>query len=210
MGLQRTTGPAIEPLSTAQAKLHLRLDSDQTEEDGLVAAYVGACRAHLEDRTRRAWMTQTWTWTLDRFPCDARDWQRGSHVPWTFTDRPLELPRPPLQSVTSLRYIDLGGTQQTLDPSAYTVDTTSEPGRIVPAYGTTWPSTRDVPNAVEVVFVAGYAEADQVPLPLLQALRLLVGQWFEEREAVITGTIATELPNGVRSLISPYVVPMFA
>jgi uncharacterized phiE125 gp8 family phage protein len=105
----------------------------------------------VESGTNRVLLTQTWDYTLDRFPC-AGD-RRGT----------LWLPYPPLSSVTSVKYIDMGGTLQTMSSADYVVDTSGVKGRITLAYQKYWPLTRDVASAVTVRFVAGYGDASQVP-----------------------------------------------
>jgi len=100
--------------------------------------------------------------------------------PW----RRIELPMPPLQSVTSLKYIDDAGVEQTMPTADYVVDAQHMIGRIRPAHGTQWPSTLDDEGAVRITFVAGYGAAGAVPQPIKQAILLLVGHWWINREAV--------------------------
>ncbi|MEO1063742.1 MAG: hypothetical protein AAFZ07_20180 [Actinomycetota bacterium] len=158
VGLVRTSDPAVEPLSTDEARAHLHVDHGH--ENTLLDAYVAAARQEAERVSWRALITQTWQLTLDRFP--------GSRAA-------IRLPRPPLQSVTSVVYTDEGGSQQTLATSQYDVDTAGEPGRIVPAFDRCWPSTRRVANAVVITYVAGYGDsAADVPQAIRHWLRLFV------------------------------------
>jgi len=130
--------------------------------------------------------TATWTLKLDSFP------------PADY----IELPRPPLATVTSVKYYDLAGTQQTFSSGKYTVDTHSEPGRVVLNYGESWPSIRSQSQAVEVIYTAGYGADDtSVPEALQCALRLLVGHFNENREAVLTGTISKTVELAVDALL---------
>src|SRR5690554_6904374 len=128
--LVRVTQPAEEPVTLVEAKTHLRVDA--TDEDALISSLIASAREHVEAFQLRALVTQTWRLSLDRFP-------RG---------RVIRLPRPPLQSVTSITYTDPGGAQQTLSNTLYDVDTDSEPGRIVLKDDADWPDTADVPRAV--------------------------------------------------------------
>lgn len=108
---------------------------------------------------------------------------------------PLLLPRPPLQGVEAVTYTDGAGTEQTLDPSAYVVDTASEPGRITPV--STWPAGTDV----RIRYTAGYGDnEDNVPQRYRQGIRLLVGHWYANRESVVIGTIATSVPHAADAL----------
>ena len=189
MGLVRTVAPAAEPVSLAEAKAQCRIDS--TDENDLLTALIAAARTHLEEILWRACVTQTWRLTLLGFP---------------ICGGPLFAPRCPLQSVTSIAYLDAAGESRTLDAGDYVVDEAAEPGTIEPAYGLSWPVTRDHPAAVTVTFVAGFGDADDVPADLRHAMKLLIGHFNENREAVVTGTIATELPLAVRALVAPWIV----
>ena len=140
------TAPTEMAVSLADAKLNLRIESDDTSLDALIAAWIEGITGHAEHYMGRAIINQTWRVTLDRFP-DA-----------------VKLTMPPLVSVSHLKYYDLDNVQQTLDPQDYTVDSESEPGYIVPAPDVTWPDAYDKINAVEVQFVCGYGvDSDSTP-----------------------------------------------
>lgn len=136
----------------------------------------------------RCLLTQSWILTLDHcFPPI------------------INIALPPIQDVDSVKYYDSDGTLQTLSPSLYRVSGTgSWLTEIAPAYGETWPSVRWQPSTIEVEFAAGHGdELADVPAPILQAIRELVGHWFENRAAV-ERTAFVEIPFGVKSLIAPY------
>ena len=136
MGLVLVTAPATEPVTLVEAKDHLRLEI--SDDDTLVTSLIVSAREFAEQETHRQLVTATWKLTLNSFPSEIR------------------LPLPPLQSVSSLKYLDTDGTQQTLASSNYDVDTDSEPGRICLAYGKSWPSIRSVKNSIEVEFICGF------------------------------------------------------
>ncbi|MCB0190639.1 MAG: head-tail connector protein [Anaerolineae bacterium] len=184
MILKRTVEPAAEPLSVSALKNHLRVDL--SDDDELIAAYLEAARDYVEKTTRRSLVTQTWRLSLDGWPaCDE-----------------IILPRPPLQSVTSIVYYDSEGASNTLASSAYDVDIDSEPGRVVLKHGESWPSTTLRPmNPVQVTYVAGYGLAADVPSYLVHLIRLLVSHWYENREPVVVGSIVGNIPLAVDSLI---------
>lgn len=184
MGLKLITAPSVEPITLEEARQHLRVTS--TSEDALILALVTTARLHAEEISERAFVTQTWDYSLDAFPAGI-----------------FELPKAPLQSVTSVTYLDTDGASQTLDSSLYKVDAVSDPGRIAPAYGEVWPSTRDEPNAVTVRFVAGYGLAAAVPRPLKQAMLLILGHLYMNREDTVEGNVYA-LPAGSRALLSTY------
>lgn len=161
---RRTTAPTAEPLNVSQALAHLRLDDDASID--YVTALITVARQQVEDRTERTLMPSTWTLKLDAFPAD------GAAV---------ELLRPPIVGVTSVAYLDAAGASQTLDPSAYVVDTASEPGRLMPVAGV-WPATQNQINAVTIVYTAGYANAAAVPAPVKQWMLLAIGDVYELRQ----------------------------
>lgn len=189
MGLVRIAGPTIEPISLEEAKAHLRVD--HVQEDGLIGSLIIAAREYVEQFTRRALIEQQWRLTLDAFPT-----RRGAIV----------LAMPPLVSVDAVKYLDLEGAEGTLvENTDYLVDDDSQPGRILPAWEVAWPETRGVPNAVTVEFTAGYGQtAEAVPQGIKQAMLLMLGHWYLNREAVVTGTIATEIPISAEALCWQY------
>lgn len=209
MGLSLTTAPDLEPLTLDEAKTHLRVDAGDTSQDALISALIQAARESVESFTRRALVTQTWTMTLDRFPV------RSAMVPSTsgasvyattsgqasgITGAVIRLPYPPLQSVTSITYVDANGATQTLATAEYVVQTDTLPGQIALAYGKYWPTTRSQENAVTITYVAGYGAPSSVPARLRAAMLLILADLYERREATITGTIVAENP-AVQSLL---------
>jgi len=176
-----TTAPASEPITTAEAKSQLRIDS--SDEDTLVDNYITVARQTLETLMRRAFVTQTITLKYDSFPSRIR------------------LPRPPSTSVTSITYVDTDGATQTWDSANYVLDSQVEPASIQPAYDVDYPNTRTQPNAVTVTYVAGYGSASDVPESIKLAVRLLVGTYYENREATSAQKV-TELPLGVQMLVA--------
>lgn len=189
MALTLVTAPTSDPVSLAEVKEHLRITS--TDEDALITSLVGSAKESGETITGRALITQTWDLSLDSFP------------------QVIDIPKPPLQSVTSITYIDTDGATQTLASTEYTVDTKTEPGRIVPAYGKSWPSTRDIVNAVTVRFVAGYGNATAVPKSLKQAMLMHIEHMFGNRGTVAIGNIVNEIPLTMQSLYSMHRVYRF-
>lgn len=191
MGLELITAPTSEPVSLVEAKAQCRIDI--ADEDGLIAGYILAARQAAEDFTRRKLATQTWDYTID------------SHWPTEKINgfwRPrIILPLPPLQSVTHIKYFDTNGVEQTLDTNQYRVDRTSYEGRIDAAYGVTWPSVCDQMATITVRMVVGYSA---IPEPVRQAILLTIAHFDKNREAVVTGTIATEIPMAAQALLFPY------
>jgi uncharacterized phiE125 gp8 family phage protein len=190
MGRTLVDAPAVEPVTKTEAKAQLRIT--HSDEDTIIDGLITAARHYSENYCQRVFITQTWDLFLDCFPAE------------------IEIPFPPLQSVTHIKYIDTDGNEQTLSASNYTVDSSSFIGRIVPAYGESWPSIRYVPNAVNVRFVAGYGDAaSDVPETIKLAMKMLIAHWYENRETVKVGTITKAIEFSYEALLDPYRVITF-
>ncbi len=186
------SGPVAAAVSTTDAKLHLRVD--HSDEDAYIDALVTAATNHAQAITSRAFITQTLALYLDSFPL------RGE----------IELYRPPLQSVTSVAYIDQDGSSQTFSSSNYWADANSTPGRIVLDDTASWPSTDTRPNAVTVTYVAGYGDdATDIPEDILQAIYLIVGEWYRNRENS-TSVKLTDIPMAADRLLCQHRAAFFA
>lgn len=115
----------------------------------------------------------------------------------------IELPNPPLQSVSSIQYLDTSGTLQTLAPTEYEVDIHGVKGSVQEAYGKTWPSVREQVNSIIITFACGYSDETAVPEPIKIAMYLLIAHWYENRQAITLSNMK-ETPLGVKSLLWPY------
>ena len=188
--LTLVTEPTEEPVSVAEAKIHLRITN--SAEDTSIGSLITASRQVAENATRRVFVTQTWEGRLDRFPR---------------YDKGFEVPKPPLRSVSKIEYVDDDGVTQTLPSSDYQVDVHSLQGRVAPAFDKSWPTTRDdTLNAVIVTFEAGYGAAAAVPQAIKQAMLLHIGTLYEHREDTVIGLNAVPLPLAASRLLSPYIV----
>lgn len=194
MTLVLITAPTVEPVTLAEAKLHSRIDV--TDDDALVTAQIVAARMYCEQWTRLALVTQTWEAVLN-------DWPLG---------REYVLPLAPLASVVSVKYTNDAGVEATMAATDYLVDTARKPGRMVLRTAASWPSvTLQEASGIKIRFTAGYgATAAAVPQPLRQGMLLLIGTWYENREAMafVVG-MPTEIPHTVQALWRPYQVARF-
>lgn len=181
MNVVLVTPPAVEPVSLDEVKLHC--DIVRTDQDAILAMYVAAARRAAELYQRRALITSTWDATFD--VCDVR--------------LGIRLPKAPLQSVVFVTYRDQSGNVQTLDPSNYQV-VTGTPGGVF-RVGVGWPSLSAGPGALTIRFVAGYPSPADVPQSTKLAILLLVGHWYEHREAASEVQGVDEMPLGVRFLL---------
>lgn len=216
--IQRTIDAVSEPVGLSELKDHLRVAD--TNSDAYITSLINPARVLLEEWTGRQFLTATWVMAIDFFP-----WQFGSNARFSapllqlqggplaasptfpgfgnffdvFDRQMIRLPRPPLQSVTSVAYIDTNGQQQTLDSSLYLVDSISEPARLSPAYGQVWPAAQAQINAVTITFVAGWTTGT-MPNTVKHAMKLLVNHWYEHREAMATQELKT-YPLAIQSLV---------
>jgi uncharacterized phiE125 gp8 family phage protein len=157
-----TTAVETEPVSLAEARLHIKADSDNTAEDSLISIWITAARELAEHYTGRALAPQTIETALDYFPVREDD--------------TIILPMAPVASITSVKYTDGDGTVQTITGSAYALSPFGESNRLAPTWGNYWPTPRDIPDAVKIVAVHGYTTA---PKAVKSALLLMVG-WMNE------------------------------
>lgn len=178
--LTKITDASVEPLTLAEAKIHLRVTG--TDEDAYITALITAARMDCESRLQRTLIETVWRMTLDEFPDE------------------ILLPMPAALAISSVSYTDTAGVDQTLSGSLYALDTVSEPAWLVPAFDTSWPETRDQVNAVRVTYTAGYlaggtdaAKRAAVPMPLKQWMYLAIGQMYAHRERTITGAVVNEM-----------------
>lgn len=179
------TPPAAEPVSLAEAKVHLRVENDA--DDALIGATISAARLFVEQATRRVLIAQGWRIWRDTWP----------------ESRLIEIPLAPLIAVDAVSVIDDAGAETELDAGLFEVDTFSIPGRVhligsVPAPGTKL-------NGIVIDVTAGHGtDAEAVPTPLRQAILQLVAHWYENRSAVAYDRAQGIAPLGVDALIAPY------
>ena len=186
MSLNQTSAPATEPITTAEAKTHLRIDT--SDDDTYIDTLVAAARRWAETFTERAFVTQTWVWKLDAFP------NNGD---------PFRVPYPPLSSVTSITYLDVDGDSQTLETSVHEVDIATQPGRIALKWDQVWPIVRsgNVIDVVTMTFVAGYGDASDVPDEIKHAIKIVTAHLYVNREPVVVGAPIANVPLSAEELL---------
>lgn len=159
--LKLVTPPSVEPVTLAEVKAHCVIGHD--EDDTLLGILISAARQHGESLTSRSWAEKTLEVVLDSFP--------SGHI---------ELPASPITAVTSIKYLDADGVEQTMPEADYTVDADSLVGRVV---ADEWPETADRINAVRVRYTAGW-DYGALPPALKQWLLIRVATLYEHREAL--------------------------
>ncbi len=170
-----------EPVSLPLAKQHCRVLAN--DEDTLIAGYIKAAREWVEEYSGRVLVQREITETVDAF---------GSY---------LEISARPIVSVDSIEYIDTDGAPQPF--TDFTANIARHPLRIFPTGS--WP-TLGTNGYATVTYTAGYGEGE-APQPLAQAMLLLVGHWYSNRDA--GGDVTSEIALGVTSLCDRY-RPLFA
>lgn len=177
MSLRRIVDATVEPLTLAEAKAHLRYVT--ADNDAYITEMITETRRTCEDRIQRTLLQTDWLLTLDAFPCA------------------IPLRMPPVMSVVSVQYVDVNGATQLLGGTEYQVDTESEPGWIVPAFGKTWPTTREQINSVSVTYRCGYGvSANLVPGPIRRWIKLAMGTMDVNRESELIGRSLVTVPLG--------------
>jgi uncharacterized phiE125 gp8 family phage protein len=174
---------ATEPVTLAEFKIHLKLGAE-TVEDSLLEGLIRSAREWCEAYTRRALATQTLELLMDHFPPHG-----------------IVLPKPPLQSVTSIKYKDYAGIETTLASSAYITDSDSDVARIVPAYGTYWPAFVAYPiNPIRIRFVSGYTD---LPRSIKEAIILKASLGYLNRDLAVAAETESTM-DAIYSLLGAY------
>jgi len=180
----RTAAPAESILTTAEARAHLRVTS--SDEDTYISSLIAAAEAYLDGYSGilgRALVTQTWSQSFDGFPACGE----------------LRLPLGNVQSVSSVSYYDESNNAQTF--SSYSVVTDARGPKLALDADASWPGTYNRPDAVTVTWVCGYGDASDIPEAIIHAAKLLIGQWFDHREA---GGEEGEASFAVSALLKPF------
>lgn len=198
--LTLTSAPAAEPVSLAEVKAQARIDS--SDEDALLEGYLTAARQMVEEHLRRSLITQTWKLTLDPLSCGWAD-----NLPAGTYDLPvsalsgglprrIDLPKGPVQSVTSVTTYNSSGTSAVFSSSNYYLD--SAGARLVLYDTASWPSDLRPAAACEIVYVAGYgSDGSAVPQPVRTAITQSAQRMYDER-------LTCDMPPTCERLLRPY------
>lgn len=183
--------PDDEPITVAQARVHLRVAADAVDDVRWIRDNLPRVRQECEQYLERALAKQTLAVAAP---------QLG----------PVTLPMGPVRSVSGIKYTDPAGVEQPLVAGVWTLDTWFDPACVYAVQGATWPSAQSGPSPMRVTYLTGYrapsesGDHELIPGPCVNAMLLLLGHRFENREAVIVGTSAIDLPLGVQHLLNPY------
>jgi len=183
------TAATSEPIALSEAKLFLKVDT--SDDDALIGTIISSAREYVENFTGYQLLSATYTQYLDKFPNK---------------NTAIELLMNPVSAVTHVKYYDSNNTLQTWNTSNYDTDLKGKPARITLANDATFPTVYDRTNAVEIKFVAGYASTSATGFPkqLLNAMYLIIGHLYENRQDVIVGSIVSEMKKGADSILRQY------
>lgn len=208
---------AVPVVTTADMKLHLRVDD--SDDDAVIAAKVLASTGLLQQTYGMQFINATYKMYLDGFPWATIAGNTSPPFPTNvrmgypypafngaFSGMlygEIRLPRSPASSITTIKYYDVSGTQQTMSSTVYQTDFVSQPARVLPAYNQAWPATQwPRLNAVEITFVAGYgAAASSVSYQVIEAVKMLAAHWYENREATTEDMKQSPIWCGVEALM---------
>lgn len=190
MGLLRTVEPAALPVALADAKKQCEISASDTTHDSHITRLIKAATADVERHARRALITQTWRLSLNDWPI-GKVHQRNRYA--GYNARVL-IPRPPLQSVSSITYVNDGGVVTTLAVDKYQVTAGASPGYVEPSFGEVWPVVRpETVEPIKITFVAGFGDTESsVPEQFKNLVFELVAFRFMNR-----GDAETDIPKHV-------------
>ena len=162
MALSIVTPPKLWPVTLDEMTDHLRVTA--TQEDSLIFDIIRGATYWAENRLRWRLLTQTWKYYLNKWPTDI-----------------INLPYPPLQSVTHMKYYNASDVQTTLvEDTNYRVDTVTYPARIESI--TSWPATYDKVLPIEIQFICGFTHRDSIEDPIKDAIKLRAADLYENRQ----------------------------
>ena len=187
MALVLTSGPAVEPVTLADAKGHLRIDG--SVEDTLILSLIITSRLHIEAALGLALITQSWSYFVDAWPMDAA----------------VALPLFPVRSIAAVKLYAPDETVSIVPADSYLLDGAGNPPRLVRHGNLAWPKPSRIANGIEIALVAGYGNAaTDVPAPIRHAILLLIAHWHEHREPIAVGAPGVPVPPMVSDLLRPY------
>ena len=171
MTYQLITARTENVLNLDDVKTYLNIKSTVTTHDALLLDFISSVQDYIENKYDLALSAETWELYLDDFP-DETDDDPGTIEIWKW----------PISSITSVKYTDSDGNTQEVDSSNYDSDISSRVARIYPVSSYSWPDVKDTVNAVQIRFVTGFASPQTVPGDLLLAMKLIIGDWYDNRE----------------------------
>ena len=206
MRLSLVTPPTVEPVTIAEVKSVSRASISESDDDANFNAWISTAREIVEGTINRQLNTATWRMCLDYWPSESRLQNGNDALPWWVTNaynqqNAIQFPYPPLIAVTSVNYVDTGGTTTLWPASNYRVSTFGTPGLLTLDYGKYWPPIRPVQDAIVILFTAGYGTSPtSVPQSAKTAIRMLVDELDKNRALSVAGDGGFRMYPNVLSL----------
>jgi uncharacterized phiE125 gp8 family phage protein len=203
-----TSAPSVEPVTASELRVYLKMDSTQLP-DATANELIEEARQFIEDATGLALITQSWQLNLDHWPDGGDVWWSGvrqGHRSIIHNGAGvIDIPRWPMQSVTSVKTYDESGNETAVTVAdTFDVDAQSTPARVALQRGATWPTAMRAVNAIEMVYVAGYGDAaTDVPAPLKRAVKQLAAQLYTSRGDSCSTTDAYS-KSGAAAIVGQY------
>lgn len=182
------TPPSTEPLTLAQAKAHLRVDFNA--DDDYISALITVARQAVENYCRISLLTQT------------RQSVRNEFRQINYLDYG------PVQSIDSIKYIDVLGVEQTLDSAVYKLQRSDDYDYFILAPSQQYPIVGSYESGIAIQYQCGYSSSSDIPKPILQAMLLHIGDLYENREINIM-TLRFVSTMAYENLLAPYVRRLF-
>tara|TARA_R100001244_G_C5158264_1_gene130655 strand:+ start:241 stop:819 length:579 start_codon:yes stop_codon:yes gene_type:complete len=185
---QIDTYPTTPVVTTTECKTHLRVD--HSDDDTYIATLQKAATATAEGITNRFFIETTLIQYGDR-------WEDITH-----------LFRSPGAGITNIKYMTGGVLSAAIASSIYLFDSSVEPPQISLKEGQSWPTDNDDElRTIKVTYKVGYGTAaSSVPEGIKQAILIMVGDWYENRQSVIVGRVVNLIPKTAEYLLNQYKV----
>lgn len=208
-GLSVTTEATVDPVSTQEMRDFARLDD--SIDTNFLNSFIKAATILCEEYTGRAFINRSLRLSIDGVEDVDETLTEGfSEAPFQiYFNNYLTLPKPPLVSVTSIKYFDDDDTESTWSSTNYYVDSDSQPARILLRTGGAWPTSLRKANGLQVNYTAGYGDSradvpEAIRVAIMQAaLNMYEHRGEDEKQGFGTGI---KLLPIVANLLSPYVV----
>ncbi len=196
--------PPVLAVTLDYVKQHVRALG--STDDDLLTVWIAAATSYFEEQTGRQVLLATREAWIDAFP----------FVGATGGDARIELPYPPLRSVTDVQYVDESGATQSFAAGSPLTKLYSwkapvgdycHRGTVEPLFGRAWPTARRQSDAVRITYSCGYAAtAAEVPTLVRGILCYLVAHFDTFRSPTLAGTIVAANVGalGVKALLDGF------